>query len=199
MKRLIKLLTLLMLAASLPSCISVRSDKYSEIKLEELKVSSSKKSKIFIDWGFRSINSSSPPQIVVDKVVSDQKKFFSEAIKESECCEIVNEKEEANIFIRGAFHNDTSSVGLVFAAITGFSIGTIPSWINIKMRISAKVENDKTSKEYSLDDSMLFAQWLPFIVVPIFSGNQMKVETEVNKNLYKTLITQMKKDGFFGK
>jgi len=46
---------------------------------------------------------------------------------------------------------------------------------------------------------MLFAQWLPFIVVPIFAGNQATVEAEVNKNLYKTLVSQMKKDGFFGK
>ena len=118
---------------------------------------------------------------------------------ESNCCEIVNEKEEANIFINGAFHNDSSNASLVFAMITGFSMYIIPSWGNSKMRVSAKVENGKISKEYDLNDSMLFAQWLPFIVVPIFAGNQIKVEGEVNKNLYKTLLAQIKKDGFFGK
>ena len=67
MKKLLKPLTLLILAISLASCVSVRSDNYVAIKPEDLKVLSAKKSKIFIDWGFRSINNSNPPQIVVDK------------------------------------------------------------------------------------------------------------------------------------
>lgn len=199
MKKLLKTLTLLILLTSIASCISVRSNKYSAIKPEELKVSSTKKSKIFIDWGFHSSFFSQTKQNVIDKLKSDQKRILSDVIKDSDCCEIVNEKDEANIFINGAFHNETSDTGMVFAMITGFSLYTIPSWMNVKMRISAKAQNGKISKEYNLDDSMLFAQWLPFIVVPIFAGNQTTVEAEVNKNLYKTLISQMKKDGFFGK
>ena len=199
MKKLLKPLTLLILLTSIASCISVRSNKYSAIKPEELKVSSTKKSKIFIDWGFHSSFFSQTKQNVIDKLKSDQKRILSDVIKDSDCCEIVNEKDEANIFINGAFHNETSDTGMVFAMITGFSLCTIPSWMNIKMRISAKVQNGKISKDYNLDDSILFAQWLPFIVVPIFAGNQTTVEAEVNKNLYKTLISQMKKDGFFGK
>ena len=199
MKKLLKPLTLLILLTSIASCISVRSNKYSAIKPEELKVSSTKKSKIFIDWGFHSSFFSQTKQNVIDKLKSDQKRILSDVIKDSDCCEIVDEKDEANIFINGAFHNETSNTGMVFAMITGFSLYTIPSWMNVKMRISAKVQNGKISKDYNLDDSILFAQWLPFIVVPIFAGNQTTVEAEVNKNLYKTLISQMKKDGFFGK
>lgn len=199
MKKLLKPLTLLILAISLASCVSVRSDKYVAIKPEDLKVSVTKKSKIFIDWGFRHINNSNPPQIVVDSVVSDQKKLFSEAIKESECCEIVNEKDEADILVQGKFHNESSKAGFYASIVTGLTLYTIPSWINSKMRITATVNKGKITKDYDLKDSIFFAQWLPLFVVPIFGGNQLAVETEVNKNLYKTLLTQMKKDEFFGK
>ena len=71
MKKLLKPLTLLILTTSLASCVGIRSDKYSAIKPEDLKVSAAKKSKIFIEWGFRSINSSNPSENLVDKVVSD--------------------------------------------------------------------------------------------------------------------------------
>ncbi len=199
MKKLLKPLALLILMTSVSSCMAVRSDKYLAVTPEELKVTSSKKSKIFIDWGFDSSFFGQTGQSTINKLKSDQKRILNDVIVESNCCEIVNEKEEANIFINGAFHNDSSNASLVFAMITGFSMYIIPSWGNSKMRVSAKVENGKISKEYDLNDSMLFAQWLPFIVVPIFAGNQIKVEGEVNKNLYKTLLAQIKKDGFFGK
>jgi hypothetical protein len=199
MKKLLKPLTLLILITSIASCVSVRSDKYVAIKPEDLKVSSAKKSKIFIDWGFRNINNSNPPQIVVDNAISTQKKLFSEAIKESECCEIVNEKDEADILVQGKFHNETSQAGIYAAMLTGLTLYTIPSWMNSKMRITATVNKGKLTKDYDLKDSLFFAQWLPLFVVPIFTGNQLAVEIEVNKNLYKTLLTQMKKDKFFGK
>jgi len=146
MKKLLKPITLFILLTSLASCVSVRSDKYSAIKPEELKVSSIKKAKIFIDWGFSSSFFGQTERGAIDKLKSDQKRILSDVIKESDCCEIVNEKEEASIFISGAFHNESSNTGMVFAMITGFSLYTIPSWINIKMRISAKAENGKISK-----------------------------------------------------
>lgn len=199
MKKLLKPLTLLVLTTSLASCVSIRSDKYVAIKSEDLKVSSAKKSKIFIDWGFRSINNSNPPEIVVDSVVSAQKKLFSEGIKESECCEIVSDKDEAEIIVTGKFHNETSQAGLYASIVTGLTLYVVPSWMNSKMRITVTVNKRKLTKDYDLKDSLFFAQWLPLVVVPIFTGNQIAVETEVNKNLYKTLLTQMKKDEFFGK
>ena len=101
--------------------------------------------------------------------------------------------------IKGAFHGETSNVGLAFSMVTGFSFYIIPSWMNIKMKVSANVSKGKLVKDYESQDSLLFAQWLPFIVVPIFSGNQVKVEGEVNSNIYKNLVAQIKKDGFFGK
>ena len=93
MKKLLKPLTLLILAASLASCVSIRSDKYSAIKPEELKISSSKKSKIFIDWGFSSSFIGQTGQGAINKLKYDQKRILTDIVKESDCCEIVNEKE----------------------------------------------------------------------------------------------------------
>lgn len=198
MKKILKPLTLLILATSLASCVAVRSEKYAVVKPEDLKVSSTKKSKIFIDWGFRNINSNNLPQNVVDKIVSDQKKFFFEAIKESECCEIVSEKDEANIFIEGKFHNESSPVGIYACFVSGLTFTAIPCWANSKMRITAAANKGKIMKDYDIKDSLFIAFWAPLIVATPFS-NPMTVEAEVNKNLYKTLLTQMKKDEFFGK
>jgi hypothetical protein len=140
MKKLPKYLTPLILITSLSGCISVRSSKYSAIKNEELKVSSVKKSKVFIDWGFQSSLFGQTQQSAIDKIKMDQKNLLSSIIKETECCEIVNEKEEADILIKGAFHNETSNVGLAFSMVTGFSLYIVPSWMNIKMKVSANVK-----------------------------------------------------------
>jgi hypothetical protein len=198
MKSLLKPLTLLIIATSLSSCVGIRSDKYSAIKSEELKVASVKKSKIFIDWGFHTTLIDNPQQNIIDKAKSDQKKIFAEVIKESDCCEMVNEKDEADIVIEGAFYNESSKAGIYAAFVSGLTFTAIPCWTNSKMRIVAKVNKSKMVKNYDIKDSVFTAIWAPLIVATPFA-NAITAEAEVNKNLYKNLVVQMKKDGFFVK
>ena len=198
MKKLLKPLTLIILATSLASCVAIRSENYSAIKSEELKVSSNKKSKIFIDWGFQSTLVDRSQQNIIDKFKSDQKKLFVEVIKESNCCELVSEKDEADILIKGAFHNESSKTGIYFAYLSGATFTVIPCWTNSKMRVTAEINKGKMTNNYDVKDSVFSVIWAPLIVATPFS-NAITVEAEVNKNLYKTLLTQINKDGFFGK
>jgi hypothetical protein len=66
------------------------------------------------------------------------------------------------------------------------------------MRIVAKVNKSKMVKNYDIKDSVFTAIWAPLIVATPFA-NAITAEAEVNKNLYKNLVVQMKKDGFFVK
>lgn len=180
------------------SCVGIKSEKYSAIKPEELKVLSTKKSKIFIDWGFHSTLIINNQQNVIDKGKSDQNKFFTEVIKDSNCCEIVNEKDEADIVVEGAFYNETSQVGSYFAFLSGFTFTAIPCWSNSKIRINVEAHKGKMINNYDIKDSVFIAIWGPLIIATPFS-NAITVEEEVNKNLYKDLVFRMKNDGFFGK
>ena len=198
MKKQLNLITLLIILTSLTSCVGIRSDKYSAIKPEELKVASVKKSKIFINWGFHTTLIDNPQQNVIDKAKSDQKKFFTDVIKESGCCDIVSEKEEADILIDGTFYNESSKLGIYAAFVSGLTFTAIPCWTNSKMRIAATANKGKITKDYEIKDSVFTAIWAPLIVATPFA-NAITAESEVNKNLYKTLVAQMKKDGFFNK
>jgi len=196
MKKFSKSLALLSLMAVLFNCVGIKSGKYSAVKSEEFKVESGKKSKIFIDWGFRTKMDKNPPSKFIDKAASDQKKVLVAVINESNCCEIVNEKKEADILVEGFFRNETSQAGLYAAFISGYTFTIIPCWTNSKMRIVAKVSKNKMVKDYDVNDSVFIAFWAPLIVATPFA-NPFKAEPEVNLNLYKNLIAQMKQDGFF--
>ncbi len=198
MKKQLNLITLLIILTSLASCVGIRSDKYSAIKTEELKVTSAKKSKIFISWSFHTTMIDNPQQNIIDKAKSDQKKIFTDVIKESGCCDIVNEKEEADIFVEGTFYNESSKLGIYACFISGLTFTAIPCWSNSKMRVTATVSKGRMTKNYDTKDSILGVIWAPLIVATPFA-NMTTAELEVNKNLYKTLVTQIKKDGFFSK
>lgn len=198
MKKPFKTLTIFLTIATLSNCVGIKSDKYTAIKSEELKITSVKKSKIFINWGFYTTMIDNPAHNVIDKAKSDQKKIFTEIIKESDCCELTYEIEEADIYIDGAFYNESSKAGIYASFLSGFTFAIIPCWTNSKMRIFTKAVTRKMVKDYDIKDSVFIAIWAPLIVATPFA-NAITAEDEVNKNLYRTLIAQMKKDGFFNK
>ena len=199
MKNQLKPFVALILAITLSGCISVKGNKYQEIKSEDLKISTAKKSKVFIDWDFHSLMQVHSKQNLMDKAKSDHKKIFSKVIADSGCCELVDEKGEADITISGGFYNETSDTGVYFAYLTGFSLFTIPSWVNAKLRVSAEVNKGKITNNYEIKDSVLIAHWLPFILAMPFRENPIKAENNVTQNLYKNLLLKMEKDQLFNK
>ena len=197
MKNIFKFLTSLILITSLSNCIGVRAYKNPEIKPEELKISSIQKPKIFVNMQFKApfaINKN-PPKNFIDQAQSDQKRRFDEVIKESDCCELVSKEGEANILINGVFYNESSSVGLYAAFISGLTFTAVPYWINSKMRVSVKASKGKIVNDYDFADSFFMLTWLPLIVAMPFTESPIKQESAMNKNLYKNIIIKMKNDG----
>ena len=83
--------------------------------------------------------------------------------------------------------------------ITGFSLFTIPGFAtdNYKLTATARTSSGK-SRQYVLDDGATTVFWLPMIVATPFSF-PTTVIPKVQKNMYRTLIQNMERDGILPK
>jgi hypothetical protein len=86
---------------------------------------------------------------------------------------------------------------MIPAVITGLSFYIIPSWAtdNFELRVSAKANG--VSKTYVVKDSTRIVQWLPMAFV--FPFHNFSTVTDVRKNMYKTVIQRMQRDGLLVK
>jgi hypothetical protein len=184
----------LMLIISLSSCIAFRANNYPEIKTEELKISSKAKYKVFIETDFHSSIRRHNNKITMDVTRFVHKKMLREVIKDSECCELTKNKNEANLIIKSDFYNDASNLASVLIELDSIFLFIIPSWINAESRISVEVKKGQVTKRYALEDSTLIAYWLPFLLVMPFKQKAEETENAMNKNLYKNLLIWMKED-----
>lgn len=198
MKDLIKTTSILLVLCLTFSCVGIRSSNYSAVTIEDMKVTPLEEAKVYIDWGFHTTLASNPKQSIIDSAKSAHRKIFMEAIKESNCCEVVYARNEADIIIEGSFHNESSILGMYAATVSGFTFTAIPCWTNSKMRITAEISKGKITNTYEIKDSVFIAFWAPLVVVTPFY-NAISIEKEVTKNLYKNLVLKMKKDGLFDK
>lgn len=180
---------------ALSSCIGVRSYKIKEISQSEMKVNLEKKANVFLKWGYDSNNLSYAGQKF--QMADNHKKLLLEVFNKTKCCIFVNKENEADIIVDGRFKDETDPIIFVFASLTGFTFGIIPSWGNAKIRIITNVTKDRNSYKYDIDDSMLIATWLPFAFIAPFSKSAIKKESEMNENLYKNLFFRMNNDGVF--
>ena len=95
--------------------------------------------------------------------------------------------------------NSGNPAALVPAMITGFSLYTIPSWVTDTFNIVCTIKAaDGKEYEYTLEDSITSAQWLPMIFAFPFNMPN-KVGVEVRKNIYRNLIMRMQEDGLLPK
>lgn len=174
----------------LSGCIGIRSGKVADASVK-ISPSSAKKMRIYA----KIIYSSSFPAGKKAAVEVVHKKLFSDAIQETNCCIITNDQSSSDVVLEGSFLNESSGLALIFAVITGYTLYTIPSWINAKSRITAIVTVGKTQKLYNISDSSLMVQWLPFVLAMPFRENPIKMEQKMNVNLYRNFVSQMRQDG----
>ncbi len=79
--------------------------------------------------------------------------------------------------------------------IGGLSLTAIPCWATDNYKLKVIVTTSQgIKKEYILDDAATTVIWLPLIVATPFRDTE-KVAPDVWKNMYKTLILKMQKDG----
>jgi hypothetical protein len=104
--------------------------------------------------------------------------------------------ESADIKVDITVTSSGSPAAIIPAIITGMSFYIIPSWATDNINVVAKVERaDGLVKEYVLDDSVKLVQWIPMAFA--FPRNNFSVVTDVRKNMYRKLLSDMRDDGFF--
>lgn len=180
----------------LSNCISFRDNKVAKVTPQEINISSKTKVKIFTSWKYHASPNNQYQEVVQQAV---HEKLLRETITASECCNIVSDEKDADIILNGSFYDKSNPAALVFAVITGLSLYTIPSWTTIDSTIATNLKKGTKTYEYKLNDSMVFAQWLPFAFAFPFRDNPIKEEEVMKKNLYNNLILKMKEDGVFKK
>ncbi len=197
MKKLLQV-SIVLLPLLLTNCVTFKSDRYAEIKIEDLQVKtkSDKKIKIYTTWN---LYSSIANAAEIHKGKYEHLAMFNDAVREAGCCEIMDTKDGADIIVEGGFRNETNPNVTYFASLTGATFGIIPLFFNAKISISAIASKQKKNYTYDLDDSYSNAMWLPLVLVMPFRESPLKTERRVMERLYKNLVLAMKKDGVLEK
>lgn len=132
-------------------------------------------------------------------VVANAKKFFGDAITNSNCCTFTEDSDAAAIMVEGKIYDDT--ISQTSAALVGFISGVtftvIPGWVTEKTHISANVKFNQKTYKYELSDSATLIIWFPLVLATPFQ-RPYTIMGDVNKNVYKNLVLEMKKDGLLG-
>jgi len=182
----------------LASCIAIKSDKYFDYQLINLESKSKVKTKIFINYNYFN-NYPNYNYNYAKKPLADQ---IVEAIIYADCCEIVNDKSSADIYI-----DLTISQNLRYPKFTKFMMETsasvlniIPHWFDLNNQLIAKVfkikEKNIVAKDYVFEDHSTFIFWLPLIIPAIFMKSHIQVDQEVAKNVILDFIVNLRADGY---
>lgn len=171
----------------LSSCVILKGNNIEKIDAKQVRSYSAQKKKIFIRWDFDFLpvgNSSVTYQ--------DRETLFKKVLEESNCCEIVYKKSEADLIFEGKAYDQRNSARIVGFMISVVTAYIIPSWHTAEIFVTADVKNGKDVKHYEISDSMTTAIWLPFIVAAPFSYNFDKTHKEILENSYRSLVLEMK-------
>jgi hypothetical protein len=177
----------------LAGCIAYKNNNLPPIAKQDLQFSSSKKTKIFSRWISNSAKShSNSAQINKSNIL---KKEFDRIVNLSNCCELVDNSEKAEVIVEGEDFNDNDKVppGVI---ISGLTFYIIPSWIELKKHIVVKVKNHSTTSSYDLKDSITMVSWLPLAIIAPFRDSPFKLEDQMLDNVLNTLLMKMKNDKF---
>ena len=149
--------------------------------------------RVYSKWSLQTSNALYTDEIKI-AAASIQKDRIDKAIVATGCCTIVESRAEADVVLEGLAHDENNPAALLGAVITGASLYTIPSWIQINMHLSAKATAGSAEHAYDVRDSMLMVQWLPLIVVAPFK-NPLQMEARLVENVINTLIQGLQRDG----
>ena len=187
-----KLISAFLVISMLSSCIGYRDYKLPQLETKQIKTTSKKRSKVFLNFIFSSALPGSK-----ENFSAGYSRAFKEEFIQSDCCILVSEESDADVVINATFSDNGDPSLIIFAAITGATLFVIPSWKNLDVSLKADVTKGKKEYNYYLNDSMFMAQWLPFILAVPFRFKEMPVnlESSMNINLFKNLILKMQKDG----
>ncbi len=148
-----------------------------------------KRKKIYIKWEMDFL-----PMGHSYLTYDDRERLFEQVLAESNCCQFVRKKSEADLIFEGKAYDQRNPARLVGFFISAATAYLIPSWHVAKIVVTAEVKNAKNTKHYEVSDSMITAIWLPFIIATPFAYDFDKTQKEILRNAYRLLILKMKND-----
>lgn len=181
-------------AATLPGCAAFRGEKLAKVDATQLEVAhGANKLKVFARW-----TSDALVDPVPDKALQTgaelSKKSFEDAISASNCCTIVDHEAQADVLVDGIRYIKRDNLTAAPILLTGLTLYLIPSWETTPFKVSVRVQKGMDLRVYELEDSVTTIQWLPFLLAMPFA-NPLTVSSEVEGNVYQTLVLKMKADG----
>lgn len=153
------------------------------------------KVKIFQAWS--TFDKGSPNKLEAGTEAALMAGYFRDSIIKSNCCEIVQFRQQANIVVDAKIQSYFTPWMVIPAMLNSGSLGLIPYWENRRYNVEATVSSvDGKSKTYKLTDGVFELRWLPLIITgPFFSPEYSWKVTE--KNLTNNLMYQIQKDRFY--
>lgn len=191
-----------MMAGSLvlmTGCAGFKSNSLPLVSGDQIKSAAPAKIKVFSRWSMQAKSDSkmmNNPQVMA-AVGAIQKKNFEDAVKQADCCVLVEGPTEADVVVDGKFINENNPAAVFPAFLTGFSLFTIPSWATSNVHLQVTANRGGKSTSYDLRDSMKMFTWLPMLFAMPFvdSPNPIKAEKEITENAYRNLVLKMQTDG----
>lgn len=187
-----KLIITVLIGSMMSGCAGFRENNLAQVKPEDMQMKTATKTKVFTQW---SIHTAQKAAYAGPAAVN--KEIFEKILIGCGCCDVVQNANEAEVIVTGETYPEAAGgTGKLGAVITGATLYVIPSWITTGRHISAVVKKGEVTRSYDLHDSMTMVQWFPMALLFPFA-NPMSMENEVVKNVYDTLLVNLKQDKFF--
>jgi len=192
MHRFVKITSIFIAFSLLSGCAIFKGNNLAKVDPKQISVASDKKKKIYIHWDFDFL-----PIAYSNMTYDDRSRLFEMVLEESNCCELVKKKAEADIIFEGKAYDQRNPARFVGFFLSVATVYIIPSWHVAKIFITADVKDGKQAHHYEVMDSMTTAIWLPFIVAIPFAYDFDKTHREILENSFRSLLLQMKNDSIF--
>ena len=192
MNKLVKVITMAITYSLLSSCVIFKGNNIKKIDAQQIDLDSYKKKKVYVKWEFDFL-----PAGHSNLTYEDRAMLFEKVLNESNCCELVKKKVEADLIFEGRAYDQRNPARLVGFMLSSFTAYIIPSWhvAKIFVTIDAK-DGKKRLHHYEAADSMTTVIWLPLVVATPFAYNFDKTQREILENSLRSILSQMKNDLF---
>ena len=148
----------------LSSCVIFKGNNLEKIESKQIKSALSKKKKIYVRWDF-----DFSPIAQSNLTYDARERLFEKILEESNCCELVKKKSEADLIFEGKAYDQRNPLGFIGLLASAVTVYIIPSWHTAKIFVTSDIKNDQKIRHYETMDSMTTAIWLPFIVATPFA------------------------------
>jgi hypothetical protein len=192
MHKFVKITSVFIAFFLLSGCVIFKGNNLTKIDPSQTKIALSKKKKIYVRWDFDFI-----PIAYSNMTYDDRSRLFERILEESNCCELVKKKAEADIIFEGKAYDQRNPARFVGFFITVATVYVIPSWHVAKIFVTADVKDGKQTRHFEASDSMTTAIWLPFIIATPFAYDFDKTQKEILENSFRSILLQIKNDFIF--